>query len=298
MGSRLCTPLVLLALAVTDAWQCATYQSSRSFAYLRRSSGAPLLAAKTTRKKKVAPKKGIKKPVGDLWAHTKVDTSSKSVQKKKSERLWSLIQSGKADAKQVKTLLSEGADVKKLDGDGYSLLHAACRGGMSKVATALIKGGADVDAACGGGGARPLHLAALAGHADAVSVLLANGAGIDLADEGAVGATAMHYAANAGTHSVIDVLIEAGASLDAMSGDGRSVLQFASFCADPAVAEKLLAAGAPALAKSKPWPRDRPPLEVLGVFVRAEPPCTRAPGAHARSAKLDASCRMPPQTTR
>ena len=82
------------------------------------------------------------------------------------------------------------------------------------------------------------HLAALGNHAETVEALLANGAAVDATDEGTVGAAPLHFAANAGAHAVIDVLLRHNAALDLQSRDGRSVLQFASFCADPTVAER------------------------------------------------------------
>ena len=231
---------------------------------------APPLAARRTCGALAAKKKSAKSSKGKAskakpvlaWAAAGAAPKPPKTAADATAGLWAALRTG-AD---VRPFLAAGASPSAPDADGYPPLHAACRAGRADAAAALLEAGAAVEAAAGGGGVRPLHLAALAGFADVVAALLAAGAEVDAVDEGDVGGTALQYAANAGAHGAIDALLAAGASVDATSRDGRSVLHFASFSPDPAVADKLLAAGAPPLPKAAPWPRERDPLEVLGVF--------------------------------
>ena len=182
--------------------------------------------------------------------------------------MWNLVLSGQDDAPGIGALLEAGADVSRRDSEGYTVLHEACRGGMTGVAKVLLEHGADAEAVGGGGAARPLHLAAMGDHASTVELLLAAGVAVDRPDEGAAGATALMYAANTGALGSIDVLLRSGASVGASSRDGRSVLHYASFCADATVAEALVAAGASALPTAEVWARDKPPLHIMGEFAR------------------------------
>ena len=229
-----------------------------------------LLAGKVKKSKaKKSKAKGSSGEQPQLFSHERKAPRDKTTVRAETGRLWDIVNKGTATPKKLASLLRGGADLHRRDAEGYSLLHVACRGGAAEnVVSALIGAGADVHAVGGGGKAQPIHLAALGNHAETVEALLANGAAVDATDEGTVGAAPLHFAANAGAHAVIDVLLRHNAALDLQSRDGRSVLQFASFCADPTVAERLLTAGAPPLPRSEPWDRERPPLQVLGQFAQ------------------------------
>lgn len=222
-------------------------------------------AGKSRRGKGTATKKANSARPAMAWAEAR--SQPPKISKAQTAALWKLLMSGDAKPRQVAKMLQQGADVNKPDREGYTPLHIACRGGLTGVANTLLDGGAHLEAIGGGGAARPIHLASLGDHAEVVELLLKQGAAVDGTDGGDIGGTALHFAANAGAHRVIDVLLAAGASVDALSRDGRSLMHFASFCPDATVAEKLLLAGARPLPESKPWPRDRPPLQVLGEFA-------------------------------
>ena len=274
--------LMLFSCAFTRGFVTPPTPWTQSVAvvWARRTSGSPLLLAK-----KKAKKSSAKRPTPGFSLGAKPRPSERVPARATSQtptaRLWQLLRpttsGGKAvDAgvEKVAALLRAGADVGHVNEEGYTPLHEACREGMHDVAALLLEAGADAEAVGGGAAARPLHLAALGDHSDIVELLLANGAAVDRMDGGGIGGTALMYAANAGSLNVIDALLRAGASVEATSRDGRSVLRFASFCANASISDKLLAAGAPPLPLVEPWERDRPPLQVLGdfeLFTEVEP---------------------------
>eukprot|EP00966_Prymnesium_polylepis_P165343 3822522-Prymnesium_polylepis.1 len=115
-----------------------------------RSPGRLLLMAGKTKAGKKAKSGGkISKPALS-WATAKPDSPTKS-SVGQSKKLWALLLSGEANPKKVSALLRNGADVKHPDGEGYTLLHVACRAGLADVARCLIEAGADSEAVGGGG---------------------------------------------------------------------------------------------------------------------------------------------------
>uniref|UniRef100_UPI00398F0FC1 ankyrin repeat domain-containing protein 12 isoform X2 n=1 Tax=Pristiophorus japonicus TaxID=55135 RepID=UPI00398F0FC1 len=80
----------------------------------------------------------------------------------------------RGEAKQVKELISQGADVNVKDFAGWTPLHEACNLGYYEVAKQLILAGADVNTQ-GLDNDTPLHDAASNGHRDIVKLLLRNG---------------------------------------------------------------------------------------------------------------------------
>ncbi|XP_051878957.1 ankyrin repeat domain-containing protein 12 isoform X2 [Pristis pectinata] len=80
----------------------------------------------------------------------------------------------RGETKQVKELISQGADVNVKDFAGWTPLHEACNLGYYEVAKQLILAGADVNTR-GLENDTPLHDAASNGHRDIVKLLLRNG---------------------------------------------------------------------------------------------------------------------------
>ena len=80
------------------------------------------------------------------------------------------------DAAAVKALLKQGADVNAAQGDGMTALHWAASRGDAAMAQMLLSAGANIRATTRLGGITALHLASQAGHAPVVAALLAAGA--------------------------------------------------------------------------------------------------------------------------
>ncbi|XP_061110842.1 ankyrin repeat domain-containing protein 12 isoform X2 [Conger conger] len=80
----------------------------------------------------------------------------------------------RGDAKQVRELISLGADVNVKDFAGWTPLHEACNLGYYDVAKVLIAAGAEVNTQ-GLDDDTPLHDASSSGHKDIVKLLLRNG---------------------------------------------------------------------------------------------------------------------------
>lgn len=110
-----------------------------------------------------------------------------------------------------------------LDGDGLTPLMRAAARGDTAVVTALVVGGADVNAAHALLKLTPLMFAAYGGHDAAVQVLLERGATPNVKD--ASGASAADWASQGGHEGAATVLAKAGAQLNPFLNVG--VLPFA-----------------------------------------------------------------------
>ncbi|HEY2382166.1 MAG TPA: ankyrin repeat domain-containing protein [Terriglobia bacterium] len=162
------------------------------------------------------------------------------------------------DAKTVRSLLAQHADVKAAEADGSTALHWAAQRNNVEIADLLIAGGADVKAAtrynitplflaCTNGnatliehllkaGADPnstaeqgqtaLMTAALNGTADAVRVLLMHGANVNAADAG-TNQTPLMWAASEGNAAAIETMVEYNADIKAKTKTGFTALLFA-----------------------------------------------------------------------
>ncbi|XP_068196289.1 ankyrin repeat domain-containing protein 12 isoform X2 [Antennarius striatus] len=113
-------------------------------------------------------------------AQKKVPSSASSRQKdkvnKRNERGETPLHMAaiRGDAKQVKELISLGADVNVKDFAGWTPLHEACNLGYYDVAKVLIAAGAEVNTQ-GLDDDTPLHDASSSGHKDIVKLLLRHG---------------------------------------------------------------------------------------------------------------------------
>ena len=171
-------------------------------------------------------------------------------------RLMNSVKSG--DAKAVRALLAQHADVNAAEADGFTALHWAAQRDNREIAGLLLAAGADVKAAsqynitplslaCTNGdavlidrflkaGADPnatseqgqtaLMTAALTGKVDAVKLLLVRGAGVNV-KEPWKGQTALMWAASEGNADAAALLIEFGADVNAKSNSGFTAFLFA-----------------------------------------------------------------------
>jgi uncharacterized protein len=121
------------------------------------------------------------------------------------------------DVATVKALLKSGADVNAALGDGVTGLHWAARQGHEELANTLIVAGANVKATTRFGAITPLHLAAERGAGAIVAALVKAGADANAAT--ATGATPLMFAAGAGDVASITALLDAGAEIEAKERD-------------------------------------------------------------------------------
>jgi ankyrin repeat protein len=148
---------------------------------------------------------------------------------------------GRRDA--VRALLKEGADVNAAHADGMTALHYAALAGDADLATLLVYAGANVKATTRLGAYTPLHLASRQGQRDVVEVLLR--AGADPNAPTASGATPLMLAAAAGDPHLVARLLDAGADPNAREQFlGETALMFAAAAGRTEVVALLAARGA------------------------------------------------------
>jgi ankyrin repeat protein len=153
------------------------------------------------------------------------------------------------DAAAVKALLKGGADVNAAQGDGMTALHWAAQKGDAELVGMLLSAGANVRATTRLGGYTALHLASQAGHARVVAALLTSGAPADL--KTVTGASPLMLAARSGSVETAARLIENGADVNAReSTHGQTPLMVAAGLDRADVVTLLLARGADAAVAS------------------------------------------------
>lgn len=147
------------------------------------------------------------------------------------------------DAASVKALLKAGADVNAAQGDGMTALHWAATNGDAAMAQMLLAAGANVRATTRLGGITPLHLATQGGQAQVAAALLAAGADATLTTT--TGATPLMLAARSGNTETATRLVEVGADLNAKESTyGQTALMVAAGLDRADVVRLLLAKGA------------------------------------------------------
>ncbi|MCC6697217.1 MAG: ankyrin repeat domain-containing protein [Candidatus Hydrogenedentes bacterium] len=121
----------------------------------------------------------------------------------------------------ISALIEHGVDVDYPNASGFNVLSIAALTGKTKELDAMIRLGANVNAAIP---TPPLRAAAHAGQVDAVRFLIEHGA-----DPNAVpaGCNALVAAARGGHADVVKVLIDSGANIAARDTTGRTVLTVA-----------------------------------------------------------------------
>jgi len=131
------------------------------------------------------------------------------------------------DAAAVKALLKNGADVNAAQGDGMTALHWAATNGDAALTQMLLSAGANIRATTRLGGITSLHMASQGGHAAVVAALIA--AGADTNGVTSTGATSLMLAARSGSTDTVTRLIETGADLNAKEkGFGQTALMVAA----------------------------------------------------------------------
>jgi uncharacterized protein len=147
------------------------------------------------------------------------------------------------DLNAVRAMLKGGADVNAAQGDGMTALHWAAQRGDAALAQMLLAAGANVRATTRLGGITPLHLAGQGGHATVVAALLA--AGADANTPTGTGATALMLAAKGGSTDTVTRLVENGADINARErAFGQTALMVAAGLDRADVVKLLLSRGA------------------------------------------------------
>ncbi len=119
------------------------------------------------------------------------------------------------DSDRVKFLLRKGADINKLDPQGYAPLHTAARGGNTDMIALLLDHKADPNVRDEDGWTPLLH-AILRSRLDAVRLLIAHGANLEEASPG--GYSPLQVAIEEGRYGIAKFLIAAGGAVNASGG--------------------------------------------------------------------------------
>jgi len=154
------------------------------------------------------------------------------------------------DARAVRALVQQGADVNVAQGDGMTALHWAAERGDHELAKSLLASGANVGAATRIGRHTPLHIAASRGHGLVVRALI--DAGADVNATTTTGAVPLHFAGASGSTQAIALLLDHGADVNVREPEwGQTPLMFAAGAGRTDAAKLLLARGAEAGASAK-----------------------------------------------
>lgn len=154
------------------------------------------------------------------------------------------------DKEAVRALLKQGADVNAAEGDGTTALHWAARAGDAALVQMLLYAGANVKATTRLGAYTPLMMAAQAGHSAAVAALLTGGS--DVKATSTTGTTPLMFAAQSGDPRTVTMLVEGGSDVNAReTAMGQTPLMFAAAYNRVDVVTLLLARGADIKATSK-----------------------------------------------
>lgn len=144
------------------------------------------------------------------------------------------------DLTAAEILLSRGADIEAISGDGRTPLHLAAQAGSIEIAQLLIDRGADITRNLGGG--TPLHFAARQSSTNIAELLIGHGADINARDNDQE--TPLHCAALLGSESNAKLLIDRGADINMQDADGETPLHIAALHGRDKIVEYLLAQGA------------------------------------------------------
>ncbi len=154
-----------------------------------------------------------------------------------------MVAGGSGEVGVITELLEFGALPNIRNERGEMPLHVAAFKGHVAAATALLNGGAEVDAkttdAVSSGGLTPLHLAAAQGHKPLVELLLAQGADPQAPDD--YSRTPLFKAVSTQGTEVLEVFLNHGADVSAQDHDGNTPLHIAAESGRADMAEILLA---------------------------------------------------------
>ena len=146
---------------------------------------------------------------------------------------------------ELKLMLTAGTDVNvRSPFDGSSALHLAAIHGRSRIASVLLKVGADEDA-LDEAGETPLMKAAELGHQPVMDILLNAGADTNVVScSCARGRAALHFAAGEGHHGIVKALVDRGADADVQDDRGYTPMMWAILGGFLPTVNTLLVAGA------------------------------------------------------
>lgn len=146
------------------------------------------------------------------------------------------------DVELVRILLDAGAQPNVKDGFGRTPLGLAALGGHHRIAVILLGRGARPDAR-EDNGATPLHHASSLGFDAIVGALMDAGADVEARDR--PGHTPLINAVRNGRASTVKLLLDRGANPELAGKDRLSPLYWAVYRRNRAIADALVAAGAP-----------------------------------------------------
>ena len=164
----------------------------------------------------------------------------------------------------IKTLLAAGADVDIRDLEESTVLNRAAERGHIDILDAILRHGADVNAAGGSQRRTALHLAALNGEAGPIGPLIEAGADAELRDWD--GLTPLACAAKYSFCEAMRALLKHGANRDVRGNQGDTLLHLSCGEQDEelnAAVDILLRSGADETAVNDDG---RTPLELLSLF--------------------------------
>jgi ankyrin repeat protein len=147
------------------------------------------------------------------------------------------------DVETADLLLRAGADANAVNDFHMTPLSQACTNGSAEFVRLLLKSGANPNTPIATG-ETPLLTCAKTGNADAVRLLVESGAAVNAA-EPTQNQTALMWAAAERHANVVSALIAAHADLRAHTKDGFTAIHFAARVGDLESLQLLLAAGVP-----------------------------------------------------
>jgi ankyrin repeat protein len=173
------------------------------------------------------------------------------------------------DAKTVRTLVRQSADLNAAETDGMTALHWAVQRRDLETTDLLLDAGADFRIA-NRTGAKPLYLAAINGDAAVITRLLDAGddANAVLTTEGE---TVLMLTAHTGNPAAVKVLLDRGAEANAQQFRGQTALMWAAAEGHTDVVRLLLTRGAdPSLqSRASTKPERRPPGGMTALLFAA-----------------------------
>ncbi|QDV36898.1 ankyrin repeat domain-containing protein [Tautonia plasticadhaerens] len=184
----------------------------------------------------------------------------------------------------ARALIRRGANVNAGRPDRPTALHYAAN---AEVAGVLTDAGAEVEA-LDGIGRSPLHWAAQFGRPDVAELLIRSGSEVNR--PAADGMTPLHWAAQEGRAEVVRLLLREGAEADRQDGRGRTPLHRAAWRGQAEVVEVLLDAGADAGIRNKGGQTPRHEAESNGHEATAK----RLEAAQGKSVRAEKVLTEPP----
>merc|ERR1712203_608826 len=144
-----------------------------------------------------------------------------------------------------------------------SSLHYAVYQGNEEFVKLILSKGADVNS-ISGQGYTPLHMAVINGHDALVPILIKGGADLDTADEESL--TPLHMAARDGQGEIALMLVKAGANLHATNQEGKTPELLADFVNEQPMKE-FLAKAATGIVGPAPGKQERAPVVQREIVV-------------------------------